>query len=432
MSAAAHRRRWWLRRSALADVTAVLRGAVTVLFGHWPVLCALAFAGLGARHYLISVAVQASKLNSVLGFMVLVLVPITMMTALIFMLLAVRASLPWLVAAASTGPAPPAGETGDDDGEPAPRRAGLVDHLGSVLVPFLAVYASYGYLGDDRVAYLNALLEDAPFGGDENAFLRRLPFEVGFTLWAVVVGALLVRWLMGRGKVVKRRPWLGIVAAYVEVVWISLSAVALYRIVTDARAWLESRRVVHGLMAAGNAVVDRLGPLASPAHSGLDLIGTLVGSVDDVIVVPVAWLAVGAVVYGHRIRPPAPSSHDVLDLAARRWLRLPAPLRRIGAQFGGDFRERFGPLWFGLRLLLRAGLRPMLLFCLVFLLVQKTGVWLFQLERWIVGPHDLGSVWLPLSVPLSVFNNGVRTVLLVALLGAAVDRVLRAEDSLTA
>jgi hypothetical protein len=307
----------------------------------------------------------------------------------------------------------------------------LLNYLGSALVPFLAVYASYGYLKQDVTDYYNAILEDMPFGADDNV-LRRLPVQWGFTLGAVIVGAVVVRWLLGRWKVAKRRPWLGIVGAYAEVVWISLGAFAVHQATAYGRGWLEGRRVVHGLMDAGNGVVDRLGPLAHPTRDGLNLIGTLVGSVDDVILVPVAWLAVGAVVYGHRIRPPAPPSHDVLDLAARRWLRLPAPVRKVGAEIGDDLKERFGPLWFGLRLLLRAGLRPMLLFCIAFLLVRGTGTWLFQVERWIVGPHDVGSVWMPLSGPLNVFNDGVQTVLLVALLGAAVDRVLRAQEGVPA
>jgi hypothetical protein len=87
-------------------------------------------------------------------------------------------------------------------------------------------------------------------------------------------------------------------------------------------------------------------------------------------------------------------------------------------------------LWFGLRLLVRTGLRPMLLFCLTFLVVQSTDTWLFMVEKWLVGPADLHRLWVPLSDVLVVLNDGVRTVLLAALLAAAVDRVLRAQASL--
>jgi hypothetical protein len=55
-----------------------------------------------------------------------------------------------------------------------------------------------------------------------------------------------------------------------------------------------------------------------------------------------------------------------------------------------------------------------------------------MIEKWLVGPADLNRVWMPLSGVLGIFNDGVRTVLLAALLAAAVDRVLRAQDNLDA
>jgi hypothetical protein len=42
---------------------------------HWPVLLALSFAGLAARGLLLIAAVWVSKANGVLGFLVMVLVP---------------------------------------------------------------------------------------------------------------------------------------------------------------------------------------------------------------------------------------------------------------------------------------------------------------------------------------------------------------------
>jgi len=418
---AAHRRQWWLRRSALRDTTAVLRSGAAVLAGHWPVLLALSFAGLGARHYLLVAAVAVSKINGYLGILVLVVVPLTTLSALVLMLLAARASLPWLASAlpGSRGPAP---------GEPAPVRRSLLDHLGSVLVPFLAVYASYGYLKDDFTDYSWGVLEDV--WGNGGTIGNRLGGAFTVTLVAIVAVAVVARWLLGRWKLARRRPWLGLFGAYIEAVWVTLVAWTINKASGFGQDWLDGRRVVHGLKDTTTAVVDRLGPLAHPAHGGLNLIGTLTGSVNSVILVPVAWLAVGAVVYGYQIRPPAPPSHDLIDLARDRWLRLPAPVRRIGAELGGDLRERFGPLWFGLRLLVRTGLRPMLLFCLTFLVVQSTDTWLFMVEKWLVGPADLHRLWVPLSDVLVVLNDGVRTVLLAALLAAAVDRVLRAQASL--
>ena len=96
---------------------------------------ALSFAGWAARTWLMLAAVRVSRIDGVLGYLVVVLVPITTLVALILMLRAVRVSLPAVRAVAEAG-----GRTGV--------RA-LLDHLGSVLVPFLVVYAYSGYLEED-------------------------------------------------------------------------------------------------------------------------------------------------------------------------------------------------------------------------------------------------------------------------------------------
>jgi hypothetical protein len=92
----------------------------------------------------------------------------------------------------------------------------------------------------------------------------------------------------------------------------------------------------------------------------------------------------------------------------------------------GDIRERFGPLVDGLRLVFRAGLAPMLLFCLAFLIAQTAAKWLWELERVLIGPQDINTIWRAIDGPISLVNDVVSTVLLVCLLGAAIDRVLRA------
>ncbi|HEY2674964.1 MAG TPA: hypothetical protein VGJ07_31930, partial [Rugosimonospora sp.] len=426
---AAHRRQWWLRRTALGEGTAVVRNAAVILFRHWPVLFMLAFAGLGARSLLLSGAVRASKVNAGFGFMVAVLVPMTTLTALVLMMRAIRGSLPWLLQA-ERGPAGAA-----DPALARDLRAGtLLNYLGSVLVPFLAVYASYGYLKDDISSYTYAVLYDAVFNnanvvnGGPSDVLSRLPFSPSVSVVTMIVIAVVIRWALGKWHLAKRYRWLGIIGAYVEIIWISLVAGLLSQASGSGQTWVEDRRVVHGLTDTVNAFVDRLGPFAKPGHHVLSIAGNLLDSVDKVIVVPVSWLAVGAVVYGYKITKPAPLTHEMLDLANQRWSRLPGLVRKVGAEIGSSVRERFGPLAHGLRLLIKTGLRPMLLFCLAFLVVQSASDWMWEVERWAIGPQNLVAFWTPLSEVLSPLNNALGMALLVALLGAAVDRVLRAQE----
>jgi hypothetical protein len=77
----------------------------------------------------------------------------------------------------------------------------------------------------------------------------------------------------------------------------------------------------------------------------------------------------------------------------------------------------------GIRLLAVDGLAPMLLFCLVFLLSRQVEVGVAELMRWIVGPRDFRDA-LTLSPYLSVVSRGAYTIVLVVLLGAAIDRIL--------
>jgi hypothetical protein len=409
-----------LVRDALSDAVAVIGTAGRLIARHWPALVTLCLAGFVGRELAMRAAVRTSDVNGVLGFLVLVFAPLATLTALVLMLRVVRSSLPWLRLASAT--------SNEQTVVAGSRPYRLLNYLGSALVPFLAVYASYGYLKEDVGEYgyrvFRASVGDL-FDGQKVDVLSRLPFTFGVTL-AVVVGlAVALRWLLSRFEGRSRLAWLGLFGAYVEVVWITLVAWTITDFQGTATDWAQERRVVHWVEDSWSTVMGAIGPLATPVRAVTGWLGDLLGSVDAVLVVPLAWLAVGAVVYGHRVTPPAPAS-ELLRQASKRWSVVPKPIRRVAGELTGDVRERFGPLVDGLRLVLRAGLAPMLLFCLAFLIAQTAGKWLWELERLLIGPQDINTIWRAVDGPLGLVNDLVSTVLLVCLLGAAIDRVLRA------
>jgi len=397
----------------------VLATAGRLLVRHWPVLAVLYLAGSAGRELVMTAAVRVSDVNGVLGFLVLILVPITTLTAFVLMLRAMRPSLSTAVQSTMDS------------------RSQLLDHLGSILVPFLAVYASYGYLNKDINEYVyrvwqaetlsTADLFDNPGNIDVSA---RLPFQLSVTLVSVVAVAVVLRWLLARWEGARFRAGRGLLGAYVEVIWITLVAVVFVTVQEATSGWLAGRRLVHWASATWYDIADSLGPLAGPARAtGAWLFG-LTGAVDSVFVVPIAWLAVGAVVFGRRIGRPEQTTEELRQQVTERWstgrrAALPRLIRWLGVETTVEARSRFGPLLDSLRLLFRAGLVPMLFFCLAFLLAQSAADWLWELERLVVGPHDLNEVWRPLDAPLTMLNEGVRTILLAALLAAAIDRVLR-------
>ncbi|MFC0526899.1 hypothetical protein [Phytohabitans kaempferiae] len=427
-------RRYRTFTSAVVETGAVLAMAVRLLWRHWPVLFALYFAGAAARAFILIGAVQASKVHAALGMMVVILGPIATLSALVLMLRVMRPSLPWLAVATAD---PPDSDTLEGA---APRRSTLLDHIASALVPFLAVYASWGYLTQDISDYVYEVWRDASFNDarvfDDPTVLsreldERLPFDMTIGLIVVIVFAVLLRWLLNTWRGGGRWPALGIVGAYIEVAWILVTVAALNQARTPITDWVQGRKVVQWLLDVWNGVVEALGPLTNLVRSTSEWLVGAIASADSVIVVPLAWLAVGAVVYGHKLAPPAPSSSELLQRAGKRWNALPKPVRVVGANVSSDMRDRFTPLVHGIRTLAQAGLAPMLFFCIAFLVAQTASDWLWEVERLIIGPRELGAVWIPISGPLSLLNDAVGMVLLACLLGAAVDRVLRLQPAST-
>lgn len=404
---------------SLRHLAAVLGTVGVLLLRHWPVLFALVFAGFAARRGVTLVAVQASKLDGVFGFLVFALVPVAVMTALVLMLRVLSRSLPATTA----------------DGEPGQRFRTLA-HVASVLLPFIVVYASYDYFADDRSTYLLEVFQDehskAEAITDPSALTldERLPFTLNTTLIVVSVTALVLRFLLGL-RADKLWSWIGFVRAYLEVLSLTLVAVFVSSVSDKVLPFIEHRRAYQAALAAWHQIVAQLGPLEEPVRAVGAWFSELFLSLEYVLVVPLAWLIVGAVVYGQSLGTPPlnPKAARRAVRAARRWAKLPAPIRKLGAASTANVRETMAPLAHSFRLLAHAGKVPMLLFCVLFVAVQTLPTWLWELERTLIGAQDVNEVWRPLSGPLSTLNDAVSMVLLLCLVAATVDRVLRVQSA---
>ena len=102
-------------------------------------------------------------------------------------------------------------------------------------------------------------------------------------------------------------------------------------------------------------------------------------------------------------------------------------MRRIGANATADVRDRFRTFADGVRLLVVAGLVPMLLFCVVFMVARGVHWGVGELLRALRGPVDAstGIAFLPW---FGVAQMACYTVMLVGLIAAAVDRIIARRD----
>ena len=392
------------------DVPAVVLAAARLIAQHWPALLALAFLGTGLRAGVLWLAVIVSDQSSFAAQLILVMAPLGYLLPIIAMLYLCRGSLP-NVAAVGASPGPEATT------EKRERR--LVDVSVSVLVPFLAVYVSYGLLDEDRQRFINeaAFAEFNEFNlarPPDYDYAGRVGIYAPLTVLAIVLVAWVLRFALGRMEKATSFLALAFVGALAEVYYTSQVARRVSGLQASAVDWVEQRRVASGVVDRYGDTVDRLGWLGNPVDSFTTWLFALVGSFDAVIVVPVAWLTVGAVVLGHKLSPPAPREPHP------RWQRVPTVVRSASSSLFADVRERWSAFWGGLRLLGAAGFAPMLTFGLVFLLVIRLPVLVSHVVRLVTGPVDT-TTWMAFSPMERSLGMAISMALTAPLLAAAMD-----------
>ncbi|SEC82196.1 hypothetical protein SAMN04489844_3058 [Nocardioides exalbidus] len=404
-------------------------GAVLVVAGrlwlrHWPMLLTLAFLAMALRRGALWAAVEVSDQHALVAQAVLQLAPLGYLLGVISMLLLLGRDLPGLR------------ELSDRSGPVATterRERRLVDVAVSFLVPFLAVYVSSGLLEEDRLAFFNAAAFDEfnqvrPGVADAVDFGGRLGLDWGFAAFlGIVVVAWTARWALGRFERRTEFVALAFVGALVEVFYTGQGSRYLVAVENQGQGWLAERRAVALVESRYDSVLEAIGPLAGPVERVVSFLSALVGSLDAVVVVPLAWLTVAAVVLGHKLSgPEEPEEPAIADGEGPRPARTARHVVGSGLRaLLADVSERFSALWGSLKLLAGAGLAPMLAFGLVFLVALRVPLLVSYAWRQVAGPTETDT-WLAFEPWESALGQAVSLVVLVPLLAAAVEWVVTA------
>jgi len=423
------------------DAGAVIVDALRLLWRHWPVLVFIYLLGAAGHNGFLWLSVVVSERNPTVAGFLLPLVPISTLVALILMLRALTPSLPHVHLDADPVLAPePAPGTGPEQEvreqgrvRTAYRRVREVTSarlalLAGTLIPFLTLYVSEGYLKQDRLAFTSAAYFDEftkrglTLGGGTAMNTDRLFIAGGWALAALIFVALTVRWLLDRFDLPRKALGWGLFAGYLEVLWLFLLANHFTGLKDWGWRWIMSRRFSEWAADGWQGFLGWLGPFGDPVGWATGWILGALGRGDQLILLPIAWLTVGAVVYGRSIAAPKPTPREPGRIA-RVGERVPAPARKAWDEMTGSVRGRFTRLASGLRLLISAGLVPMLLFCLVFLLARQSENLAKWVARMIIGPQEV-TTRLAFAPHVAVFTGAVYTTVLVVLLGAAINRIL--------
>lgn len=401
--------------ASVRELPGVLVTAGRLLLAHWPALVALACLGIALRNGALWAAVELSDWHAAAGQALLLLAPIGYLLPVIGMLHVCRTSLPALTQAA-TSPGPEA---------PTERRERrLVDVFASVLIPFLTVYVSHGLLEEDTARFLNEVaadeLQQVIIDPDNFSWVDRMGLWDSWTLVALIAIALVLRWGLGRLERTLNFVALALFGALLETWWTSQVANHANLMQSRIQSWAADRRAVDVVASRYDAAVTELGWLAHPVDAATTWLFDALGAFDVVVVTPLAWLTVAAVVLGHKLMPPPEEKHAVLD----RLAVIPAPVRAAAGNLTSDIRSRFSGFWQGLRMLGAAGLAPMLFFGVAFLVVLRAPGLVSRLWREIAGPTET-STWLAFAPIEGAVGLAASLVLTMPLLAAAVEWLVR-------
>ncbi|MET0931108.1 MAG: hypothetical protein ABWX74_16425 [Aeromicrobium sp.] len=406
-------------RGALTDAISVVLIGLRLVISHLPTLLAIYLSGAAVRNGVIWASVELSADHRTMAGFLLPLAPMATLTAIILMLRHVSAGLSWASFGAGV-------ETTRQGGR-------YLSLLSSALIPFLTVYAAQGYLKEDLDQFVNEASYDELYGNaatlyGERGDTSRAFIADGELLLGIIVLALVLRFLIGRFDLPARHVTWGMAAAYVEIIWMILVARELIRYQDGLWSWITERRFVDWVEDRWDRLIDIVGPLGRPLQAVADGLGNVLTDADTVLIIPIAWLTVGAIALGQKIETPEQQRRRFI--AEDRVKRVPRVVRRVGHEATADIRGRFSGLSNGVRMIALGGLLPMLLFCIVFLVAREAGNLSAVLWRAAFGPvkRDDALAFVPY---LDVIATGAYTLVLVGLLAAAIDRIIRRRSEQT-
>lgn len=410
-------------RTTTKETLSIPLRALGLLLGHLPQLITVICLGLAGRQAVIWLAVWISQFSSLAATLVMPLAPACVMISLIFCLWLLRPSLPFL---AATFPA--RAETS---------RLRLLS-VGGLLVSFLTVYSTHGMLKEDLIAFRRATTIDEVINQGFQADYSRAFVDNTGALIGLIVVTIIIRKIIGTVALKEERLGLTYLSAYLEILWMSTVSVVINNGISNAREWGLSRQGIapayRSYLSARSDISSGVENTTGPLVDAWNWLATTLPSFNQLITVPIAWLTLGAVVFGTSIAAKtaaeATAAAQEEEIGVRRRLTRAAK-HQTKLAVDNALKPVAGPLkttWSGLRTLARAGLFPMVLFCLIFIFASAVELGTVALGRWILGPQELlrGEA---LASYVMVTARAAYLLVVITLVAAALDFFLRSTYS---
>ena len=416
---------------AFGDETTLLgAGAARVWLRLLPRLIALTLLGWVAYYGAVFLGAELARFSP---WLLIPALSLGVVLRLATVVIALRSVATELGAPTLLGQVTSAEVVGDD------RNGSLSRLLGITLVPFLAVYAAFGYV--DTFARDVVLLSTYRFGyTDVLPTLNPLASPtVGIVTVVLVVVLFVARRLLERWQERSGRLLPSLLAALVEASGLFVVLLSAFRLVEGASLWLGERRVAQWWQAALDWATGwlRFDLPDLVVRAWTFLAETIWPVFWDVFSQPLAWLALAALVFGSRVLTlgdlvhsgsPATEVRPGRARRAREALARAEGPRRVAlalrATVFGDLDDKYLPSWHALRLVLRAGWPFLGGYVLLFNLIHFVGRWSVEAIKTAIGGQPVG-FWINLLPFLDLIPEVLGMSLQLALLGAAFVRILQ-------
>ncbi|AQQ14337.1 hypothetical protein CGLAU_01750 [Corynebacterium glaucum] len=395
--------------------------AAGLLIRHLPQLVTLVCLGLAGRQAVIWLATWVSDYSSFAASLIMPLAPLSVMLSLVFCLWVLRPSLPFLSAIF-----PELSETS--------ARTRLLS-AGGMLISFLTVYATHGMLNEDLDAFRRAATFDEYqnhyFDAD---FYRAFVHSTG-ALIALIVGTIVLRKIIGYFTLTERGLGFTYLSAYLEVLWMTTVSVFLTNRLAAVQDWALTRQSLAPIYRKFLEIKTSIGDSFGPLGDAWAWLAAKLPALNQLVTVPIAWLTLGAVVFGTSL-----VAKEVKDKAAEATEAADEPSDsrvRTRLKSAAEHEAKYavdeavkpvaGPLkttWKGLKTLSRAGLIPMTIFCLVFMLSTVVELGVVELGRAMLGPQD-PQLGYPLGAYILIVARAAYLLVVVCLIASALDFFLR-------
>lgn len=401
-----------IMRDAAIKVGAMFAGAWKTVVRHWPQLLTLYFIGAALRGAFIWLAVVVSQKSALVAQCIVPLAPISTLMSLVLMLRVCGLSLPAFTS---------------QKGDPTTNLRKDLSVAVKVLVPFLAVYATQGMLIEDIQQYMVDTLntEVATYDILQTNFGRAGLFtENPWMVLGLVVVVIVLRKILTLTNLTKKHTgWLAL-SGYLEALWLVTLATYVAKELQTVVEWVQTRVAVVGFLEWGRYVLAQ--PWATVFRMLINLGIEFVNALDILIVLPLAWLAVGATVFGASFEQDVDAPGTQRKASPARRQRIPTPVRRVATQLAQPVVTPVQSVVNSLRHVATAGILPMTMFALIFVLANSVDLVVAWLFRVVVGPIPQLDV-RPLALSyFRLFSHAVYFLITLPLVASAINTVVLA------